>query len=268
MKISNGTNAQGQPINVKLVVFDIQTKQFLPGVISQNPNAIDISPTGQWLAILPHGTVPGDLVNINRLYKISDLAAGDISKPVYVDSCYYNSVRSIGHNGWAYDKNGDEVLVYQDNRDDWMKAFNPDTGQSYIIFKGGTHTTTYDGQHIAAIKNPGSNGWFLMSTYGGSGWTKNQLLMFEVKSLTYTEDANNCTGMGGPNPVYVPQSDYPRVWRIGASENRYTGSYDTEGFASINMLNNKIYVGANWNSTDNLEVYRIELPQNWWTALG
>jgi len=59
----------------------------------------------------------------------------------------------------------------------------------------------------------------------------------------------------------------PRIWRLCHTQNDYTGSYNQEAFAAISHDGRTIHWGANWNGTDNLEVYELQLPDQWWTSL-
>lgn len=247
-KFGHYDQAAGRFVNVRCGVVDLVGRRVLPGAVAQDPNAIDMSPSGEWLAILPHSSGT-DLAAGNRFYRRTDLEAGDTSRPVLVDSAVVGGVRSIGHNGWGYNQQGEEVLVYQDDRDDGFKYFNPKTGASTQIFTMGLWGYSW-GQHIASQKNPALPGWTLMSITGKSGggdeasFQVNQLVMLELK----------------------PWSEGPRLWRLGNTNNRYQ-NYWSEAFASLDTRGRAVYWAGNWRGTDNLEIYQLELPANWCDAL-
>ena len=72
--------------------------------------------------------------------------------------------------------------------------------------------------------------------------------------------------------IFNPFSE-PRIWRIANTYSRQwvdgvnVGGYFAEAFASIDHVGNNIYWGSNWMGTDNLELYRVELPANWHEVL-
>ncbi len=260
-------------------VFDRNAGDVLNGIIPVlgNYNAIDISPSGTWMAVLPHQDE--DLALNNRFYRISDLANGTTTNPVYVDSeinASNDDFRSIGHNGWALDADGNEVLVYQDNRDpeECLKYFDPAVTSTGPLnrFLGTGPTVTYGvstdilqldvdldffsaqgtiNNHIGRLSHPDKPGWLFMSTYMLYDKTDrplaNDLLMMEVKP----RDAN------------------PRIWYVVDNHNDYrSGAYFTEAFAALSNDGNSIYYAGNWNSTDNLELYEVKLPADWADVLA
>ncbi len=188
-------------------VYDRVQNKTLPGVIHQAPNpngityinAVDVSPDGNWLAVLTHtGTNWGDT---NRLYKISDLANGDISKPVPVPSAHPNNFFSIGHNGWALDTNGDNALIYQDNRDDYWRSFNPKTNTTTVIFYYTDLGGWGWGMHLGRLSVPSKSGWIFMPTNGDpTDWATDQIMMVQFKDRTSN----------------------PNIWRIARSNNVLT----------------------------------------------
>lgn len=223
------------------IVIDAYEKKILPGTVTQSPLGLDISPSGQWWTIVHSNTSAPEYGF--RFYLMSDVISGDMSKPVYLPTL------SAGHNGWAYDKNGDEVLVYQDNKNDWFCSFNPKTREvvqfaHYSSFGWGMN------QHIGRIINTNQKGWALFSTYSRdeSTWSYNQLFMVELT----------------PNP---------RVWRIGCTMNRRwvsgtdVGGYFAEAFASITPKGDRVIWQSNWMGESNLELFAIDLPENWWSDL-
>jgi hypothetical protein len=230
--------------NNDCVVFDMESRGLLPGRINQATNGLDISPSGEWMVMVTED--PDPLLGF-RFYRISDLAQSDTSQPVFLPTT------SAGHNGWAYDHEGNEVLVYQDNTNDWYCAFNPEK-QKLINIMHMSETGWGFGQHIGRITNPDKKGWALFSSYCAdeSIWSYNQIFLLEI----------------------LPHERHPRIWRIASTYNRRwvngidTGGYFAEAFASIDHIGNNIYWGANWMGNDNLELYRVELPPDWHQVLN
>ena len=230
--------------NNDCVVFDKVSRGLLPGRINQATNGLDISPSGKWMVMVTED--PDPLLGF-RFYRISDLARGDTSKPVYLPTT------SAGHNGWAYDHEGNEVLVYQDNTNDWYCAYNPED-QQLINIMHMSETGWGFGQHIGRITNPKKKGWVLFSSYCSdeSTWSYNQIFLLEILS----------------------HERHPRIWRISSTYNRRwvngvdIGGYFAEAFAGIDHRGNNIYWGGNWMGSDNLELYRVELPPDWHLVLN
>jgi len=223
----------------QIAVLDLRKKEVLPGKISSSSLwGCDISTEGKWLYVQGfNGTQEV------RFYKILELAQGNISN--------YSKLpcKSHGHDGWAYDNNGNEVYIFQDNTNDWFSAYNPETGNRIDIIHMSEAGWTF-GQHMGRIYNPQKGGWLLMSTYDvtNDSWVDNQIFMLEVKS----HEA-------------IPK---PRIWRIASTHNLYDDNYFAEAFACISPDGNNIYWGANWMGQDNLELYRVELPRNWHEVLN
>ena len=43
--------------------------------------------------------------------------------------------------------------------------------------------------------------------------------------------------------------------------------YWSEAFASVDVLGQAVYWGANWNGTSELELYRVALCPLWWQSV-
>ncbi|MBI2870075.1 MAG: DNRLRE domain-containing protein [Candidatus Omnitrophica bacterium] len=226
----------GRLSNYRVFVFDLYEKRPLQGIV--NGYGYDVSPKGAFL------------YSDGRYFRTADLDVGNTTPFALIPTA------SAGHSGWAFDSNGDEVHVFQDNRNDWFSAFNPATGERIDI----AHFLDFGvgwslGQHIARIHNPLKKGWFLMATYtppSAVGWGANNIFMVEV----------------------LPKAQSPRVWRIASTHNgpfavgTTAKDYFAEAFANVDPSGNNIYWGANWGREDNLELYRVELPQNWHEVLA
>ena len=224
----------------KCVVLDAVSKVVLPGFIMQDTSGLDISPSGKWFVVDASSSVAAHQF---RFYRISDMATGDMTKPVWLTGV--GNMDTIGHNGWAYDKAGNEVVVYQDNATDWFCYFNPETQQTVKLISL-TETGINMNNHTARMPKS-KPGWQLFSTYSGlANWSYNQLFMIEL----------------------VPPPAVPRILRICNNAHAYqAGQYFTEAFASIDPAGQNVYWGGNWNGTTPLEIYRATLPTGWNTIL-
>lgn len=224
------------------VVFDAFAGKALPGKVWASTPGLDISPDGKWFQVL-------DPYHPGRYFRITDLENGDTSHAVM-------RADLGGHGGWAVDYRGDVVSVYQCNADDWIKAFNPETGEKIkIIYMG--ETGWHLNQHLARMSNPAMKGWALMSSYGttDTAWSYNQLFMLEIKPSVTSSGSS------------VPNAERPRIWRLGHTQGNYSGGYFSECFASVDMSGSTILWGTNWRGQDNLELYRMELPAHWHDVL-
>lgn len=231
--------------NNTTVVLDIIEKRVLPGVVLDATAGVDISPDSRFLQVL------GDN---HRYYRISDLAAGDNTKPIPLPTLG-------GHGGWAQDAAGTWWAVYQSSSTDWLMGFNPDTNTTMKILHM-SETGWGLGQHMARMTAADKKGWILVSTYcpDNSTWSYNQLFMMELKPTV--DSAGNT----------VPEAQRPKLWRLGHIYSyRYLNGqnfgYFTEGYANVDMQSNTVYWGGNWMGTDNLELYKMDLPPDWHTRL-
>jgi hypothetical protein len=152
------------------------------------------------------------------------------------------------HSGWAYDHDGNEGWVSQNNRTDYFQFTNLMTGASFYFFN---HTDIdWAGVHFARMPSSDTlKGWCLASTYTESTtmttWGDNQLIMFEIVDMDETT---------------------PIIWRLGHTWNVKT-EYYAEGFAAMDDTATDIWFNGNWFGTD-IETYHMVLPDNWATDLG
>ncbi len=221
----------------EIVVLNLRKKRILPGKINVSYGGCDISTEGDWLYVQGFGQYEME----TRFYRIQDLEQGLITNYVVLPCPNH------GHDGWAYDSNGNEVYTFQDNTNDWFSSFNPATGERINILHM-SETGWEFGQHMGRIYNPKKNGWLLMSSYTwtDSRWADNQIFLLEI----------------------LPHNQKPRIWRIASTHNSWDGDYFAEAFAGISANGNSIYWGANWMGQDNLELYRVELPHDWHQILS
>lgn len=229
-------SARWRPFSVPkqhVMLFDLEANKIIDTGLPSGGH--DMSPDGEWL--LYYKQIP------HRFYRTADLLRGT------TDTFAEVPTKSHGHDGWAFDRDGNQVFVAMDNTNDWYFAFNPATKKRTDIVHMGElgWKTNY---HLARMINPAKKGWMLMATYStedaAASWAANQIMMIEIK----------------------PASERPRIWRLGPTYMRYRGNkksseYFTEGFASLDPTGNDVYWGSNWLGTDNLELYRMELPKDW-----
>ena len=151
------------------------------------------------------------------------------------------------HSGWAFDQNGREMFISQNNRTDKLDA---------IAINGAA--SGYDNRlEVASHKGFGwemsfhygkmpvsTPGWLFMSSYAKANnlWAGNQLMMIRL----------------------APESEDPVMWRIAPAYNDYNGDYRDEAPAAINFGGDRIYFSSNWGGMlDHREVFQIKLPANW-----
>ncbi|MDO8647361.1 MAG: hypothetical protein Q7R70_03015 [Candidatus Diapherotrites archaeon] len=257
------------PSGISIIVFDKLNKRILPGkitthlgVTSMVKTGADVSPDGKWLYVTGsvytyYDGTPGSIGGA-RYYRISDLEAG-MTEPIR----WLNYVGS--HSGWNYDYNGKLVKIVRastGNSADWYFAEYPETGEKMKIM----HMTELGGwntdQHIARMYNPSMKGWALFSTYNClteyNTWGSQQLFMVEIKPAQI-------------NGVKVPADQMPRIWRLGQtyaqtnadSDASCNKQYFAEAFANLDPSGTKVFWGGNWMFSGNLEMYELELPENW-----
>ena len=223
------------------------------------PNMVEINPTGTGI-VLHFGRSwtsghqsnrPGD---IGTYFDGAHLWPLDfkytVKKPVKISI-------SETHSGWAFDEDGREMFISQNNRKDTLDG----------IYNGGANSGYDHRVQIAKHKDFGwstgfhygkmplnRKGWAFINTYANvnkathqTDWAVDQLIMMEIDS----------------------ESNDPKIWRIAPNYNRFSGHYRDEAPAAINTQGNRIYVATNWGGRlTNREVFLFELPANWDLALS
>jgi hypothetical protein len=207
------------------------------------PNMVDMSPLGNKVifdnvrAWDDRPWVPG-----SDLYK--DI--GTCFDGAYAfDRNFTNPVKvavDATHSGWAWDNNGNEMFVSQNNRSDYLEAVNIQTGAltqfKYHLDLG----TWYTNFHFARMPQSCRN-WILLSTYGTeAAWAQNQMFMLKISSMN------------------------AGTWRIGPTFNTYS-DYQNESFTPIDRTGTKIQTNAVWTS-GNQDSYDIALPPDWMYVLN
>ncbi|MGI1678186.1 MAG: Ig-like domain-containing protein [Cellvibrionaceae bacterium] len=156
------------------------------------------------------------------------------------------------HSGWAFDSQGREFFISQNNRTDLLDAVAT-TGSLYNYsnrIEIASHADFGWGGGFHYGKMPPSRpDWVFINDYHNrnfasynDSWLADQLIMIKLDSRT-----NN-----------------PTVWRIGSNYNLYDGEYRDEAPAAINHIGNRIYLSNNWGGRlGHREVFVYELPDNW-----
>jgi hypothetical protein len=152
---------------------------------------------------------------------------------------------SAGHSDLALDKQGRDVIVYQDNATDTISMADLETGSITTLLHIPFDVNPDIGVHISgnSVKKPG---WALVTTGGGSyvSWMDRQFWMLELT----------------PNPC---------VWRLGWTRLKQCSSpsdynYFAEGWATINKAGTKLWWQSNKDiaacSSDDEDVYQMSLP--------
>jgi len=249
-------NGSTNPL-IAIITYDKETNQIL-GVMDLAkyhnyggqyealpiPNMVEISPSGRKV-----------IYHLNRCW--GDESYGNRSKDIgtYFDGAhawdldFTNPVKvsiTETHSGWAWDYDGNEVFVSQNNRNDWIESYDVMTGEVKKILYHGDFGWG-NGFHFARMPEF-IRGWILMSTYkagSNTDWGDNQLIMLEIKDNT----------------------ENPRVWRLGHTHNNYN-EYYAEGFAPMSQFGDKLWWGAKWPGQNNIETYEMVLPPKWWEELS
>ncbi len=233
-------------LTVGFLIYDIQNGNITASLNLPVPVEIDsvsISPSGNYfLAYFDNACEPGQLGS----------AAEPCGLMVY-DRELKNGrglLRLCGHSDLAFDRLGNEVLVYQDIDRDALSYVDLATGEIGNLFEiDFSHTAI--GFHFSgqAYRHPG---WALVSTYGDDKtahtWMDNQVFALELAP-------------GG------------RVARLAHTHSLVDSTqghdYWAEPHASTNRDLTRILFTSNWNKsgTGEVETYLIRLPSNWTEGL-
>lgn len=224
------------------------------------PNMVEITPLGTKVHINHGRDYPGSYYEADE----GTFADG----PKICDKDFTNCERigpDEGHTGWAWGPNGEEMLVYQNNRNDYVEAVdvaNPNctviSGNNYTCgTKIGRHLeyagdAFYCGFHFGKIYNPNQRGWVQINTYSDSnyGWGINMILLNEIKAW---DDPSR------------------RIWRTAPTYNTANGAYRAEGIVAFNYDATELwYTGNNGTSeADNdYKVFSTAIPAGWSTTLN
>lgn len=226
------------------------------------PNMVEMSPSGTRVVINWGRTYSG-----KRVEDTGTVADGpraylkDFTDPIRIAA-------DETHSGWAWGPNGEEMFIYQNNRNDFIEGVNiasaatanctlisdnsytcgtkmahfyPDWDSSYTV-----------GMHFGKIYNPNIRGWALLDTSAATSdsWIKNQFVMMEIKAYD--------------------SSPSPRAWRIAPSYN-VRWDYRSEGSGALNFAGTEIWTTANYGlpvESNANEVYSVALPTDWYSVLS
>lgn len=227
---------------------------------THRPNMVEMSPNGSGIVIHYDRMWDDSAYGGNGAPFINTWFDGPHLWPIGFGISQQEPVKisvSSTHSGWAFDTNGVEYFISQNNRTDKLDA----------VVLNGSSTSFDDRMEIASHSHFGwSNGfhygkmphsrpgWAFVNTYSNvndvlhnSDWGADQLLMIQLK----------------------PESEAPLIWRIGHNYNRYDGDYYDEAPAAINLVGNRIYVSNNWGGLlGHREIFLYELPNDWDTQLN
>ena len=240
VKMYKYLNAQGQPQGVRCGVVDIANKRLLAGTILGNPNALDVSPSGKYLAYLDHMDFAAK--KPNRLYPIADLATSNTATFIDIPTNQRwgevngvgGIIKSMGHNGWSAGPG--DVLVYQENLvEDVICAFTPATGAIKKLFPYGAGTIwgVAIGSHFG--RTGPAPGYAVMSTYNTPNQQADGVYLINV-----------ATG----------------EFRLQVKTHNIHRDYFSEGFAGVTRDGKWAYWQSNWAGEGgdwHLDVYRAPL---------
>ncbi len=159
-------------------------------------------------------------------------------------------LRIAGHADLALDAQGREVLVYQDIDTDHIAMLDLTSGEVTRLWSIDFSYTAI-GLHISGrcLQRPG---WVVVSTHDGDvaahTWMDDQVFLVELRS-------------GG------------RVVRLAHThslvDEAQEHDYWAEPHASVNHDLTRVLFTSNWgrSGTGEVEVFLIELPDNWWNRL-
>ena len=162
-----------------------------------------------------------------------------------------NLLRLIGHSDLAFDLAGNEVLVYQDIDTDNIAMLDLLSGTITALWPIDFSSTAI-GLHISgqAFDRPG---WVVVSTHDGDvashTWMDDQVFALELKS--------------GGKVVHLAHTH--SIVDVNMEQD-----YWAEPQASSNHDLTRVLFTSNWgrSGTDEVEMYMIDLPQNWVEQIG
>jgi len=219
------------PYNVdRLIIYDKQTDITTSKSISSTPNFVAMSPDGNYLLASYDWNGKGNEYDGPHTYN------RDFSQNWHIGN---NTL----HWGWGYLADGTLVYVWQDYGDwfsycecnksgevNWIPFFDYGTMSGYPTIHWSLMPSSKKGWAFAIIENdaPGA-------------WSHAQIMAFKLEQNSNT------------------------VWRVAFNQDLAT-SYN-HGFGQISRDGLYYYFGADWRKSDNMEVYRVVLPEHWYEDL-
>ena len=216
------------------------------------PNMVEVSPQGTGLVI--HSNRKYNDTEQIRVHYIGTWFDGPHLWPLDFDYNRQTPVKiscCASHSGWAFDRQGIEAFISQNNRTDRLDAVRisgENSGYEHRLEVASHEDFGWTmGFHYGKMP-PGKPGWLFYNSYSrdDSLWGANQFMMIQLKAET----------------------EGPVIWRISPAYNHYDGEYRDEAPAAINLIGNRIYWASNWGGMlDHREVFMMELPDDWDRAL-
>lgn len=218
------------------------------------PNMVEISPLGTGL-VLHFGRSWSNADYDNRSEDIGTWFDGPHLWPLDFNHSNQSPTKiSVDetHAGWAYDDEGREMFISQNNRTDGLDAI-------YITGENAGY------ENRTVVANHGDFGWSNGFHYGKMPASKKGWMFINTYSNISNEDHNSDWGADQLIMMQIKAADdNPVVWRISPNYNLYDGDYRDEAPAAINFLGDRIYVTTNWGGElTNREVFVFELPSDW-----
>ena len=233
------------------------------GYPSWSPNNTHTSPTGTYLVSIRGGA---------RVFKVTKDGTG---KPTALTYSHHengwgqdgNPPYGTGHTAVGYDYDGNEVIVnaeteggpgglpnYGMGRLDGLNY--PQSGDTYIsVFNScndcsACSSTQNYSAHIAPFPfgEAGKRGWFAYSNFHNSTPlnTQNYFPQREIYLVRMAADKSDVI-----------------FYRVAHSKND-NADYANQTKQQFSMDGQYIYFNNNWNGTEIREIYRAELPYQWW----
>jgi hypothetical protein len=228
---------------VAFVVYDQQTDKVIAKRDVEGLGDIDwvsISPLGDYfVALYPEKSCPS--------------SGGDESHPcglmVYDRNLAHGkSLKcSYAHGDLAFDANGREVIVFQDNSNDYLSMADLATGTVTQIYGPIDFSHTGIGFHISgrAFNHPG---WVLVSTTDETPtsytWMDDQVFAMELKPN------GRIVRLAHDHTVVDPKQEH---------------DYWAEPHGSVNRDFTRVLFTSNWgrSGTEQVEMYMVVLPKGW-----
>lgn len=226
------------------------------------PNMVEITPTGNRVHLNYGRTYSG-----KRVEDTGTIADGPKACLKDFTDCIRIAADET-HSGWAWGANGEEMFIYQNNRNDFIEGVNVASaatvnctlisdnsytcGTKMARFYPGWDSSYATGMHFGKIYNSNLRGWALLDTSAATSdsWVKNQFVMMEIKAYD--------------------SSPAPREWRIAPSYNVHW-DYRSEGSGALNFSGTEIWTTANYGlpvESNANEVYSVALPSDWYSVLS
>jgi hypothetical protein len=239
-------------------VIDIQRAEALPGRIPGAFQGCDMMPDGTHAVTLDHIAGPGGFGM--AFYNVEALRLGKV-EPIQIDAANVAGGRRIGHTGWGRLKDGAYVLVYRDDKDDYVKYFDVRTGQSTKVYY---MPHLIGPQPIWLTRPDGTRSdqrWNYSDHFGRMGAARGWILLSIITGGAQYDELHPMTDRLVMLEL-VPEAEGPRLWHLCHSRNRFI-SYFSETLAAMSMNDRQVVWAANNHAQRGLEVLALDLPEQW-----